>query len=195
MTEKNLLLLRALTVLNDIEGLKAFIQNLMSTDGPQKPNAQGFTVLAQYLMQKVRSLSSFLFIPGVFLNTLLLYLLRKLTKTSSTTAFNSLRPVQSRLPRTRRWWFCSLTGCSPKATTISSSFCSTALGTPSCKFRHSSLTHWLILLLLYLLLVWRWRLSLKCASTGPIWPKIRFESLRVSMRTIVWRSCRPLGSM
>ena len=34
MTEKNLLLLRALTVLNDIEGLKAFIQNLMSTDGP-----------------------------------------------------------------------------------------------------------------------------------------------------------------
>ena len=102
MTEKNLLLLRALTVLNDIEGLKALIQNLMSTEGPQKANAQGFTVLAQYLMQKVRSLSSFLFIPGVFLNTLLLYLLRKLTKTSSTTVFNSLRPVQSKLPRTRR---------------------------------------------------------------------------------------------
>ena len=96
MTEKNLLLLRALTVLNDIEGLKALIQNLMSTEGPQKANAQGFTVLAQYLMQKVRSLSSFLFIPGVFLNTLLSYLLRKLTKTSSTTAFSSLRPVQSR---------------------------------------------------------------------------------------------------
>ena len=129
-----------------------------------------------------------------FFNTLQLYLFRKLTKTSSTTAFSSLRLVQSRLPRIRRWWFCSLTGCSLKVTTISSSFCSTARGTPSCKFKHSHLLNDSFLLL-YLLLVWRWRLSLKCASTGPIWPKIRFESWRVSMRTIVWRSCRPLGSM
>ena len=57
MTEKNLLLLRALTVLNDIEGLKALIQSLMSTEGSQKANAQGFTILAQYLMQKVLLLS------------------------------------------------------------------------------------------------------------------------------------------
>ena len=46
LTEKNLLLLRALTVLNDIEGLKALIQSLMSAEGPQKANAQGFTILA-----------------------------------------------------------------------------------------------------------------------------------------------------
>ena len=34
MTEKNLLLLRALTVLNDIEGLKALIQSLLQSDTP-----------------------------------------------------------------------------------------------------------------------------------------------------------------
>ena len=50
MTEKNLLLIRALTVLNDIEGLKALIQNLMQNETPQKANAQGFTILVQYLM-------------------------------------------------------------------------------------------------------------------------------------------------
>lgn len=50
LTEKNLLLLRALTVLNDIEGLKALLQSLISSEGAQKANAQGFTVLAQYLM-------------------------------------------------------------------------------------------------------------------------------------------------
>ena len=50
MTEKNLLLVRAFTVLSDIEGLKTTLQGLMSGDGPQKANAQGFTILAQYLM-------------------------------------------------------------------------------------------------------------------------------------------------
>ena len=50
MTEKNLLLLRALTVLNDVEGLKALLQGLMGNEGPQQANAQGFTILAQYLM-------------------------------------------------------------------------------------------------------------------------------------------------
>jgi hypothetical protein len=53
MTEKNLLLLRALTVLNDIEALKALVQSLMQGETPQKVNAQGFTILVQYLMQKV----------------------------------------------------------------------------------------------------------------------------------------------
>lgn len=44
-------MLRALTALNDIEGLKAFLQGIMNGDGAQKANAQGFTILAQYLMQ------------------------------------------------------------------------------------------------------------------------------------------------
>ena len=60
MTEKNLLLLRALTVLNDVEGLKALLQGLMSNESPQAANAQGFTILAQYLMQKVRNQTSVL---------------------------------------------------------------------------------------------------------------------------------------
>ena len=34
MTEKNLLLLRALTVLNDIEGLKNFLQGIMAGETP-----------------------------------------------------------------------------------------------------------------------------------------------------------------
>lgn len=34
MTEKNLLLLRALTVMNDIEGLKGFLQGIMGGDTP-----------------------------------------------------------------------------------------------------------------------------------------------------------------
>ena len=59
MTEKNLLLLRALTVLNDVEGLKALLQGLMSNESPQAANAQGFTILAQYLMQKVRKQTNF----------------------------------------------------------------------------------------------------------------------------------------
>ena len=50
MTAKNLLLLRAFAVLNDIEGLKGLLQGLMAGEGPQKANAQGFTILAQYLM-------------------------------------------------------------------------------------------------------------------------------------------------
>ncbi len=39
MTEKNLILLRALTVLNDIEGLKNFLQGIMAGETPQKANA------------------------------------------------------------------------------------------------------------------------------------------------------------
>ena len=50
LTEKNLLLLRSFTVQNDIEGLKNMLQGLMQAEGAQKANAQGFTVLAQYLM-------------------------------------------------------------------------------------------------------------------------------------------------
>ena len=46
MTEKNLIMLRALTALNDIEGLKTFLQGIMAGEGPQKANAQGFTILA-----------------------------------------------------------------------------------------------------------------------------------------------------
>lgn len=45
-------MLRAMTVLNDIEGLKTLLQDLMQSEGPQKANAQGFTILAQYFMQK-----------------------------------------------------------------------------------------------------------------------------------------------
>lgn len=41
-----------MTVLNDIEGLKTLLQDLMQSEGPQKANAQGFTILAQYFMQK-----------------------------------------------------------------------------------------------------------------------------------------------
>ena len=90
MTEKNLLLLRALTVMNDIEGLKTLLQGLMSTEGPQKANAQGFTVLAQYLMQKVSAVA-------VFRDSLnLISCCRKLIKTSSTIACNFWRTAQSR---------------------------------------------------------------------------------------------------
>ena len=54
-------MLRALTALNDIEGLKAFLQGIMNGDGAQRANAQGFTILAQYLMQNVRkSLENYL---------------------------------------------------------------------------------------------------------------------------------------
>ena len=41
-----------MSVLNDLEGLKGIIQGLMQNEGPQKANAQGFTILVQYLMQK-----------------------------------------------------------------------------------------------------------------------------------------------
>ena len=34
MTSKNLLLLRAFTVLNDIEGLKGLLSGLMASEGP-----------------------------------------------------------------------------------------------------------------------------------------------------------------
>jgi len=34
MTEKNLLLLRALTIMNDIEGLKSFLQGIMAGNTP-----------------------------------------------------------------------------------------------------------------------------------------------------------------
>lgn len=62
MTEKNLILLRALTALNDIEGLKNFLSGIMNGETPQKANAQGFTILAQYLMQNVRNLCPTLFV-------------------------------------------------------------------------------------------------------------------------------------
>ena len=88
MTEKNLLLLRALTVLNDVEGLKALLQGLMSNESPQAANAQGFTILAQYLMQKVRNQTSVL--------TRLYVFYRKSIKFSLIIAYSFWSQVQSK---------------------------------------------------------------------------------------------------
>ena len=45
MTNKNLLIVRALTAMNEFDKLKAFMQSLIAGDTPQKANIQGFSIL------------------------------------------------------------------------------------------------------------------------------------------------------
>ena len=42
MTQKNLLLVRALTAMNDMESLKTLVQGLAAGETPQKENVKGF---------------------------------------------------------------------------------------------------------------------------------------------------------
>lgn len=48
MTQKNLLLVRALTAMNDLESLKTLITGLNAGESPQKNNVAGFSMLIQY---------------------------------------------------------------------------------------------------------------------------------------------------
>lgn len=92
-TEKNLLLVRALTVMNDIDGLKALVQGLMAGETPQKANVQGFSILIQYFVQQVGA--------RISLFLIVLRWARKSTKRLSTRASSSWSRVPSRWSRTR----------------------------------------------------------------------------------------------
>ena len=52
-TNKNLILVRALTAMNDMEQLKNLVQGLMQGNNPQKENVRGFSILIQYFAQNV----------------------------------------------------------------------------------------------------------------------------------------------
>ena len=53
MTNKNLLIVRALTAMNEFDKLKSFMQGLIAGDTPQKANIQGFSILVQYFVKNV----------------------------------------------------------------------------------------------------------------------------------------------
>ena len=55
MTQKNLLLIRALTAMNEVDSLKTLIQGLMAGETPQKQNVQGFSILIQFFLSNVSS--------------------------------------------------------------------------------------------------------------------------------------------
>ena len=55
LTQKNLLLIRALTAMNEVDSLKTLIQGLMAGETPQKQNVQGFSILIQFFLSNVSS--------------------------------------------------------------------------------------------------------------------------------------------
>jgi hypothetical protein len=57
LTNKNLLVVRALTAMNDFDKLKAFMKSIIDGDTPQKANIQGFSILVTYLVKNVRTFS------------------------------------------------------------------------------------------------------------------------------------------